>query len=302
MYIDKKIHYLLLLLIFPLLSYSQQLPQFTQYMFNTISINPAYAGSREKLNISFLNRNQWVGITGAPVTQTFAMHSGVTNTHLGIGLSIINDKLGYENTFYAFSDLSYSINVIDDYWLSFGLKAGFSKYGLDPALLSENDSYLDNIFNKIKPNFGAGVYLRSDKFFIGFSSPKIISYANNTDIVYNAIDRTSYYLMGGYLLEFTPSLKFKPTAMIKYTKGAPTSFDITGNFLIKDNLWLGAAYRFGDAFGAYVSILAAEGFRIGYSYEFITSNLNPYTSGSHEIFLSYEFQLLRPSCNCASKF
>ncbi|WP_339916703.1 type IX secretion system membrane protein PorP/SprF [Yeosuana marina] len=302
MHIDRKIQFLIILLIFPLLSISQQLPQFTKYMFNTISINPAYAGSREKLNVSFLNRNQWVGINGAPVTQTFAMHSAVTNTHLGIGLSVINDKLGYENTFYAFGDLSYSINLIEDYWLSFGLKAGFSKYGLDADLLSENDRYLDNIFNKIKPNFGAGVYLRSDKFFLSLSSPKIISYTNNTDIVYTAIERASYYLMGGYLLEFTPSLKFKPTAMIKYTKGAPSSFDITANFLIKDNLWLGAAYRFGDAIGGYVSILAAEGLRIGYSYEFITSDLNPYTSGSHEIFISYEFQLLRPSCNCASKF
>ncbi len=302
MCIDKKIRIKLLILILPILSFSQQLPQFTKYMFNTIAINPAYAGSREKLNVSFFNRNQWIEIRGAPVTQTFAMHTGVTNTNLGIGLSIINDKLGYENTFYAFGDLSYSINLVDEYWLSFGLKAGFSKYGLDPELLSESDRYLDNIFNKLKPNFGAGVYLRSDKLFVSLSSPKIISYINNSDIVYTAIERASYYLMAGYLLEFSPSLQFKPTGLIKYTKGAPTSFDLTANFLIKENLWLGATYRFGDAIGAYVSILAAEGLRIGYAYEFVTSDLNPYTSGSHEIFISYEFRLLRKSCNCANRF
>lgn len=304
--IQKKIFGLLLFFLIPFIGMAQQLPQFSQYMFNTVSINPAYAGSREKLNVTFLNRNQWVGINGAPITQTLTTHSPIPNTNVGVGLSIINDKLGYENTTYIYGDVSYQIEINKDYRFSFGLKAGLSRYGLDPDLLMDqsaiSDQYLDRIFNSWKPNFGVGFYLRSDDLFVGLSSPRIVSYTNETDITYEAIERASYYLTGGYMLEFNPQLKFKPTALIKYTNGAPVSVDLTANFLIKEKLWLGAAYRFDDAAGGYVTVLATDALRIGYSYEFSVSNIRPYTSGSHEIFISYEFELPKSRCNCANKF
>lgn len=302
MKIEIKTYFLFILLLLPFLSISQQLPQFNQYMFNTISINPAYAGTREKLNVTFLNRNQWVGLEGAPVTQTLTMDMAVSGTNLGVGLSFIQDKLGYEQTTYLYADFSYYIKLNMDYILSFGLKAGFSKYDLDPELLSIQDRFLDNIFNKMKPNFGAGIYLRNDDLFIGLSSPRLVSYNNDTTLEYKSIERASYYLNGGYLLEFTPQLIFKPTFLLKYTNGAPLSLDLTANFLINEKLWLGAAYRLNDAIGGLVSIQATNAMRFGYSYEFNTSDIRPYTSGSHEVFISYEFEFPRPRCNCENKF
>ena len=126
--------YLIILIFLPTILYSQQLPQFTQYMFNTIAINPAYAGVKGKMNISFLNRNQWVGVNGAPVTQTLAVHSGIPGSKVGVGLSLIHDKLGYENNTFIYADFSYTIDFARDYKLSFGIKAGMNKYGLENEL------------------------------------------------------------------------------------------------------------------------------------------------------------------------
>lgn len=290
----------------PFIGISQQLPQFSQYMFNTVAINPAYAGSREKLNITLLNRNQWVGVKGGPVTQTLSADSSLPKNNLGVGLSVINDKLGYESTLYAYADLSYTIYVNDDYRLSFGIKAGMSKYGIDEDLLMDpdaiGDQYLDKIFNRWKPNLGAGFYYRSDDWFVGLSAPRLFNYTNNTDIEYFSIERVSYYLNGGYMLEFNPQLKLKPTFLLKYTNGAPLSVDITANFLINERFWLGAAYRLNDAFGGMVSLQATDNFKFGYSYEFNTSDIRPYTSGSHELFINYEFDFPRPRCNCPNMF
>jgi len=302
----KNIYVLLALCLLPVLCHAQQLPQFTQYMYNTISINPAYAGSRERLTVAFLNRNQWLGVNGAPVTQTLTVDSSIPDTNLGVGLSIIHDKLGYERTSYIYSDLSYSISLNQDYRLSFGFKFGVSKYGIDPDLLMDpsaiGDQYLDKIFNTWKPNFGAGIYYRSNDWFVSFSSPRILTYTNTTDLEYLAIERVSYYLSGGYMLDFNPQLSFKPTFLVKYTNGAPISVDLTGNFLINDKLWLGLAYRVGDALGGLVSLEATSNLKIGYAYEFTTTAISPYTSGTHEIFLSYQFDYPRSKCNCQNKF
>lgn len=168
----KKNIQLILILLLPVLGLAQQLPQFSQYMYNTMAVNPAYAGSRERLNITLLNRNQWVGLEGAPVTQTLSMHSSIPGTNLGVGLSLINDKLGYENSTYLFTDISYTINVNQDHRLSFGLKVGMSRWGLNADLLADpqavGDQYLDKIFNNWKTNIGAGVYYRSNNGILGF--------------------------------------------------------------------------------------------------------------------------------------
>jgi len=306
MTIYKNIYVLLVLCVMPVIGHSQQMPQFTQYMYNTISINPAYAGSRERLNVAFLHRNQWLGVNGAPVTQTLTTDTSIPNTNLGIGLSIIHDKLGYERTSYIYSDVSYSISINEDYRLSFGFKFGVSKYGIDPDLLMDpsaiGDQYLDKIFNKWKPNFGAGIYYRSNDWFVSFSSPRILTYTNNTDLEYLAIERVSYYLSGGSMLNINPQLTFKPTFLIKYTNGAPISVDLTGNFLINEKLWLGLAYRVGDALGGLMSLEVSDSLKLGYAYEFNTTAINPYTSGSHEVFLIYQFDYPRSKCDCQNKF
>ena len=260
MCLKKKTYYIILLCIFPFLGMAQQLPQFSQYMYNTVAVNPAYAGSRERLNITLLNRNQWVGLNGAPVTQTLSVNSAIPATKLGVGLSFINDKLGYENSTYIYADASYTINTSEDFRLSFGLKIGMSRYGLNADLLSDQsaigDQYLDKIFNSWKTNIGAGLFYRSDDWYLGISAPRLFNYENKTDIQYNAIDRASTYLIGGYMHKFNPQLKFKPTFLVKYTNGAAVSVDLTANFLINDKLWLGAAYRVTESFGALMSIEA----------------------------------------------
>jgi len=306
MYLKKKTYYLILLCFIPLLSMAQQLQQFSQYMYNTVAVNPAYAGSRERLNITLLNRNQWVGVNGAPVTQTFSVHSSIPGTNLGVGLSFINDKLGYENSTYIFADASYTIKLNEDYRLSLGMKFGMSRYGLNADLLSDpsaiGDQYLDKIFNKWKTNIGAGLYLRSDKWYLGISAPRLFNYDNPTDIEYVAIDRVSSYLIGGYMYKMNPRLKFKPTFLVKYTNGAPVSVDLTANFLLNNKLWLGVAYRVTESFGALMSLNVSDNFKFGYSYEFNTSALNAYTLGSHELFVSYEFDFPKPRCNCENVF
>jgi type IX secretion system PorP/SprF family membrane protein len=282
---------------------SQQLPQFSQYMYNTISINPAYAGSREIMVINVLNRNQWIGVNGAPVTQTVSVNTSIPGTNLGIGLSLINDQLGYDKTFYGFADVSYTLNFNDLYWLSFGLKAGASKFSFDDGILNDpeynNDPYLSQVNFKWNPNFGIGVYFRGDSFYLGLSSPKMISTNSNNNQAYVPTERPSYYLNGGYLFDFYSSnLKFKPTFLIKYTNGAPITLDLTGNILFNEKLWLGVAYRTGDSFGAMANFKVSRGLSIGYAYDYITSDLGNFSPGSNEIIINYEFEFPRRRCTC----
>ncbi|MBT8270721.1 MAG: type IX secretion system membrane protein PorP/SprF [Flavobacteriaceae bacterium] len=282
--------------------FAQQQPQFTQYMYNTISINPAYAGSREILVINMLNRNQWVGLNGAPVTQTLSVHSSIPGTKLGVGLSVINDRLAYEQALDVAADVSYTINLSEDYMLAFGVKLGASKFDLDDDLLNDplynDDPFLDNVYYQWKPNIGAGIYFRTQFFYVGFSAPKFLTFVDSNNTGYYDLDKVSYYLNGGYLLEVNQHIKFKPTFLVKYTNGAPMTVDISSSVLLNEKLWLTGFYRFNDSFGAIVNFKLTDAFSVGYSYDYITSDLNPYTSGSHELILSYEFNIPRPRCKC----
>jgi len=288
------------------LGYAQQQAQFTQYMYNTISINPAYAGSREQMVVNLLNRNQWVGINGAPITQTLSVHTSIPSTKLGIGLSVINDKLAYERTTYLATDVSYTIKFKEDYQLAFGVKIGASKFSLDNDILNDpeynDDPFLDYLYYKWSPNIGAGFYFRSDSWYLGLSAPKLINYADNQSLEYVNLDRVSYYFNGGYLFDVNKHIKIKPTFLVKYTDGAPISVDISGSILLKEKLWLSGFYRFNASFGALVNMKVSDSMSIGYSYDYIVSDLRPFTSGSHEIILNYEFPFPRPSCRCKNLY
>lgn len=273
---------------------AQQLPQFTQYMYNTISINPAYAGNRDAFSLTALNRNQWAGISGAPRTQTLSIHSPLRNEQIGLGLSVINDKTGYENYTYLYGDFSYTINVSQDVTLSFGLKAGMSYYDLDEDLFNEpsvlQDPFFREQFNKWTPNFGAGLFLSSQKWYVGLSAPKIINNDNNEFSEYVALEQVHYYMTGGYVFDLSDTWKLRPTALAKVTNGAPLSFDMSSTFIYDEKLYLGATYRIDDAIGAFIDFQIFEPLRIGYGYEYSVSDLRPYTTGSHEIILIYELR------------
>lgn len=281
-------------------SNAQQLPQFTQYMYNTIAINPAYAGSRDALSIVGLNRNQWAGFDGGPQTQTLSVHSPLRNEQIGLGLSLINDKSGYENFTYVYADFSYTIKASDEVDLSFGLKAGMTYYKLAEELYNatevNQDPYFNEKLNRWNSNFGAGVLFHSNKWYLGLSIPKLINHDLNNDTEYAALERVHYYAIGGYVFNLNDNLKLKPSFMFKHTKGAPISTDLTANFLFHEKFWLGGSYRFnGDqkAVGALVDFQVTDQFRVGYTYEIPTGEIRPYTSGSHEILLMYEFKFLK---------
>jgi type IX secretion system PorP/SprF family membrane protein len=292
----KKIYLLILLMFIGVCTQAQQLPQFTQYMYNTISVNPAYAGNRDAISVVGLHRSQWVGIEGAPQTQTLSIHSPLRNEKVGLGVSIINDNIGYENYTYAYADFSYTINVAPTTTLSFGLKGGMSYYNLEEELMQDvpNDPFFDgDTFNRWTPNFGVGLYLSSQSWYLGLSAPKLINNDNNAKqgSEYVALEQVHYYFTGGYVFDLNENLKLRPTALTKLTEGAPLSVDISGTLIFNEKVYLGANYRFDDAVGAFVDFQVLPSFRMGYGYEYSISDLQPYTSGSHEILLIYELRL-----------
>lgn len=266
---------------------AQQLPQFTQYMYNTISVNPAYAGSRETINATLLHRNQWAGLEGNPRTNTFSVHTPLRNERIGLGISYINDRLGFESTNYVYGDFSYTVPVTGEINMSFGLKGGFTNYNLENP--DANDPFFNSNFNSWSPNFGAGIYIGSNRWYLGASSPRIL----NTDLndgEFEALERNSYYGIGGFVVDVSRNVKFRPTVIAKITNGAPATYDFTSSFLLNEKFWIGASYRINDAsnFGALMDYQVSRDFRVGYAYDLPTSTILPYTGGTHEIILIFE--------------
>jgi type IX secretion system PorP/SprF family membrane protein len=275
---------------------AQQTPQFTQYMYNTISVNPGYAGSREALSIVGIHRSQWVGFGGGPTTQTLSIHSPLRNEKIGVGFSFINDKLGYENFNYMYLDLSYTINLSEKTKLAFGVKGGFSYYNVDQDLFNNpsvyNDPYFQEKLNRWTPNIGAGLYLHQPKWYLGISSPKLVQNDYNKLGNYVALEQSHFYTIAGYVFDInnSGSIKMRPTALVKYTKGSPLSYDTTLSFLFNEKFWIGASYRFDDSVGALVDFQITKQMRLGYAYDYPVSEIRPYTSGSHEIMLIFDFK------------
>lgn len=275
---------------------AQQTPQFTQYMYNTISVNPGYAGSREALTIVGLHRSQWVGMEGGPITQTLSIHSPLRNDKIGLGFSFINDKLGYENFNYLYADFSYTVNLTEKTKMAFGIKGGFSYYNIDSQLFNNpevfNDPYFQEKLNRWTPNIGAGIYIHQPKWYFGISSPKLIENDYNKLGNYVSFEQMHFYTIAGYVFDLNESgsVKMRPTALAKLTKGAPVSYDATLSFLFNDKLWIGGSYRLEDSAGALVSFQITKQLQIGYAYDYPISDLKPYTSGSHEIMLMFDFK------------
>lgn len=273
-------------------SFAQQDSQYTQYMYNTININPAYAGSRGAMSIFGLYRTQWVGLDGAPTTATASMNTPINNTNLGVGLSFVNDKIGptVENTISA--DVSYTVPVSEATKLSFGIKGTGNFFKFDNSELNavdRTDGALQNTTD-FTPNIGAGVYLHSDKFYVGLSVPNFIQNKNEYDVNNIAIykEKMNYYLIAGYVFDLSPNLKFKPAILTKAVEGAPLQIDGSASFMLFDKLVLGAAYRWDAAWSALAGFQVTDALYIGYGYDHETTNLKNYNNGSHEIFLRFE--------------
>jgi type IX secretion system PorP/SprF family membrane protein len=270
-------------------------------MYNTVAINPAYAGNRGMLSAVALHRSQWVGLDGAPETQSQSVHSPVGLGRLGLGLSVVNDKIGPSSETYFNADISYTIETGVESRLSFGLKAGahvldvnFAELNLPPG--APDPVLQDNIDNRLNPVLGTGVYFHTDKFYVGLSAPNLLlnehfeRSSNNNANSFIAAERIHYYLTSGYVFDINPSLKFKPSTMVKAVTGAPLQVDVTANFLINEKLTLGAAYRLSAAVSGLLGYQVSDQFQVGLAYDRLTTELgnSVYNDGSFEVFLRFE--------------
>ena len=274
------------------LSYAQQDAQFTQYMYNTININPAYAGSRGAMSIFALHRTQWVGLDGAPTTNAASINTPINNSNLGLGVSFVNDKIGPTNENTISGDLSYTIPTSENFKLSFGMKATANLFNLNVDKLNpadQGDPQFQNLRNVFTPNVGAGIYYHSDKAYLGLSVPNFIQtnrYNDNQVAIFK--EKINYYLIGGYVFDLSYDIKFKPAFLTKLVEGSPLQVDVSANFMFIEKVVVGVAYRWSAAMSAMVGFQVTDGMYIGYGYDLETTNLENYNSGSHEIFLRYE--------------
>jgi type IX secretion system PorP/SprF family membrane protein len=276
--------------------YSQQDPQYTQYMYNMNVVNPAYAGSRGTLSLGLLGRTQWTGIDGAPQTFTFNAHAPL-GKKVGMGLSVIADEIGPAKEQNLFVDFSYTINTSDIGKLAFGLKGGVTLLNVNlldvvlPQTSTGDDPLFDENINAAFPNFGAGAFYYTDKFYVGFSVPNILQaeHLNRDNINTKASEEVHYFLTSGYVFDLSSTLKFKPSVMLKGVSGAPVSIDVNANFLLYDRFEMGGSYRIGDAVSLLFNFGVTPDFRIGYAYDYTISDFsNTNTNGSHEIILLYD--------------
>ena len=292
---------LILILLGTFSSKAQQDPQYTQYMYNTQVVNPAYAGNREALSFGLLYRTQWVNFgDGAPNTGTFTVNSPVAN-NMGLGLSVVNDRIGpsVETNFNI--DYSYSINTSETGKVSFGLKAGLDILDVDYSkldILDQPDPYLPNsgnVDNKLQPQIGAGIYYNTEKFYAGLSVPNFLTTKHfqegsigNATVETTAAERMHYFLIAGYVFDLGENLKFKPATLFKMVSGSPLQADVSANFLIYDKLTLGAAYRWSAAMSGLVGFQASDNIFIGFAYDYQTTEIEAYSDGSYEIMLRFE--------------
>ncbi|MER3373408.1 MAG: type IX secretion system membrane protein PorP/SprF [Allomuricauda sp.] len=281
---------------------AQQDAQYTQYMFNTLTVNPAYAGSRGQLSFAGLYRSQWVGLDGAPETFTLNLHSPIRNSRLGYGVSIVNDNIGDGVVQQTYLDavVSYTLEFAREAKLSFGLKMGGNMISLDFNKLRNFDQEVvqqDNIDNRFTPNFGLGLYYHTDKFYVGVSAPNILEteYFDNSGGDANSVNflsaqQINLYLITGYVFDIGADLKFKPALLTKAVGGAPLQVDLSANFLFADKFSFGAAYRWDAAVSALAGFQITDQLMIGLAYDRETTELGgtQFNDGSFEIFLRLE--------------
>ncbi len=290
---------LFLMGIYTNVSFAQQDAQFTQYMYNTMSINPAYAGSRDVFSFVGLYRTQWVGLEGAPRTFTASAHSPL-GKRIGLGVNVTNDEIFISRETYFDVSFSYTIDVSEKGLLAFGVKGGGHLLDIDTNRANTgpydpgdgtSEIFIDN---KFSPQFGAGAYYYTNKFYLGLSAPNILETehfdesSNSDNSSATAKERVNYYLMTGYTFELNKDLLFKPSLLTKIVTGSPLQVDLSANFLIKEKLTLGVAYRWSAAVSAMVGFQITDQIMLGFAYDAETTELQGYNDGSFEFLLRFE--------------
>ena len=272
---------------------AQQDPMYTQYMFNQLVLNPAYAGSKDRLEAILLYRTQWVGFDGAPETFALSVHSPIFGQKSNVGLTVVQDKIGISENYYFTGYYAFRLDF-EKFRLSMGLNAEAKRQQMRWELSNPFDLSDPNIprtaDNITLPNFGMGLYIDSDKFYAGIATPRLLEndldYTNGQATVNSsARQRRHFYLMGGFIMDISRQVKFKPATLIRYTDNAPVSVDVNGSFLFAEKLWLGATWRNGDSFDVLAQFVLGN-MRLGYAFDYTTTQLNNYNQGTHEIMFS----------------
>lgn len=293
---------IVLLLSFVNVGKAQYDAMFTQYMFNEMFINPAYAGSKEAMSATLLHRQQWVNFPGRPVTTSFSLHGPLMQNKMGLGLSVLNESIGVLNRNLAYVSYAYRLKLDKNSTLAFGLMAGVHNQINKLSTLKTNDDgttdaqFSANSPSVLSPNFGSGIYYTNKTFFAGLSVPRMI----DDHIRFNSNGTADqslgfspnlyhYYLTLGNIFTLSSDLKLKAMAMVQAVKNAPLVYNVNANFLIKDMVWAGLSYRSGSAATAMLGVQVNSQFLVCYSYDYGLNAIQKYSQGSHEIMLNYLF-------------
>ncbi len=277
---------------------AQQDAQYSMYMFNPLAVNPAYAGSREALSVTVLGRNQWMNIDGAPTTGTLSIHTPLKFEAVSLGLSVIQDEIGATQSTGVYADLSYRFQVSKKSKLAFGLKGGADIFSADFSKLSVKDQSDEQFFtpiqNEVLPNFGLGIYLHSDDYYVGLSVPKLINNEFGSSTVNDLVSTQErhFFLTAGKTFKVNSVFEVVPSFMIKGAENSYLALDLNVNFMFYDKLWIGGGYRLGDSFIGNIVYHFTPKFRVGYAYDYTTSELSDFNAGSHEIMLNYDLDFL----------
>lgn len=274
---------------------AQQLPQYTQYMLNEMAINPAVAGKDNYADVRSNNRYQWMGITDAPRTYMLTLHSPLKNRHMGLGTHIYTDIVGPTRRVGISLAYAYHIKIAEKTRISLGISAGIQQWGIDGHKLHLHDAGDENLLTqyqtKIVPDFGAGLYVHNEKWYIGFSAPQL--YQSPIKLYENGDHKgtlvTHFLVNGAYKFDVGEDFKVEPSFMVKYANPAPVKLDVGARVIYQEQVWLGVGYRYNDAYTALLGFMYKNYLMIGYSYDFTTTNLKKYSTGTHELMLGLRF-------------
>lgn len=286
---------IILILLIAIQMQGQQDPQYTQYMYNMSVVNPAYAGSKENLSFGLLYRNQWTGLDGAPKTGTFFGHIPVSDK-IGVGLSVITDEIGPVRETNTYADASYTLRLAGENRLAFGIKAGatFHDLGLGGVdLIDPNDPFFRDV-SGVTPNVGAGVFYYTNKYYLAFSVPNILSSVKlDAEGTEYGTETSHYFLTGGYVFQVSENTKLKPSFLVKSAFSAPTSFDANLNALFFEKLELGASYRLDDSYSGLINFAITRNIKVGYAYDNVTSDIKKFAPASHEFMILFDLNFAK---------
>lgn len=280
-------------------------PIFTQYATNVQAINPAYCGMWERGSAQLLLKKYYVGVTDAPLNQSLSVYSPIRNENNGVGLNIINDLYGYARRLSLTGDYSYKVKLSTKHFMRLGLKAGvlnfsnaLNDYNLDPNNYPDVN-FQEDVEIKYMATWGVGAFMYTNDYYISLSVPQIIknSFTENRSNYSSLADVRYVYLTGGYVFQLNNELVFKPSLLVKAAKGSPLQFDLAANLVILNKFWIGAMFRTNKTMAFIAQWVIKDQFRVGYAIDYsIAKDIKAYQLGTHELMLSYEFDLYkRPS-------